>query len=235
MTMVWDARFPTPLAKLIALKLADCANDDGANVFPSRRTIERATEAGTTTVKTWLAAFECSGLLVVDSRSAGGARRDTTVRRFDMTILRDLSDGRCRFVEGQMGSWTLACPMDANERPLALGPGRRPTRSDAAPVGGGRLGGPQTTSRGAATGPKPSGNRQERRAHASGGQDAAATPAHGVVRIPSTDPRFPRVIDLLARSSRVLADACVGVGYADVRPDQLSRVSSDMGTRHGAR
>jgi hypothetical protein len=48
-------------------------------------------------VKKWLAAFEQAGLLIVERRSVGGAQKDTTVRRFNMPLLRALASGTKRF------------------------------------------------------------------------------------------------------------------------------------------
>ena len=51
MTRVWDANFPTLPMKLIALKLADCANDEGENIYPSVGRVERDTGASSSVVR----------------------------------------------------------------------------------------------------------------------------------------------------------------------------------------
>lgn len=91
MTLVWDVAFPNLPAKMVALKLADCAHDGGDSIFPSVKTVTKTTGCAPSTVRKWLAAMEHCGLLVVTERSAGGAHHDTTKRRFNMDLLRELS------------------------------------------------------------------------------------------------------------------------------------------------
>ncbi|MDQ8700225.1 hypothetical protein [Hyphomicrobium sp. LHD-15] len=98
MTLVWDAEFPTPVAKLIALKHADCSHDNGSNVFPSNRTVARDTGCSLAVVKRWNSIFDACGLLIADERSSGGAWKNTTVRRFDLKVLRALAMGTAEFV-----------------------------------------------------------------------------------------------------------------------------------------
>lgn len=90
MTLVWDIEFPQLAPKMVALKLADCANDRGDNIYPSIDTIERTTGCVKSTACKWLFAMEHCGLLKVVRRSAGGAHKDTTVRAFDLDLLRRL-------------------------------------------------------------------------------------------------------------------------------------------------
>ena len=94
MTMVWDAEFPNVSSKMVALKLADCANDDGDNIYPSVGTVERATGGAASTVRKYMFAMEHCGLLEVVERGVGGARTGTTVRRFNLDILRSLHKPR---------------------------------------------------------------------------------------------------------------------------------------------
>jgi hypothetical protein len=91
MTLVWEVEFPSLAPKMVALKLADCASDQGDSIFPSVDTIERTTGCVQSTVRKWLFAMEHSGLLKVLKRSAGGAHKDTTVRAFDLGLLRRLN------------------------------------------------------------------------------------------------------------------------------------------------
>jgi hypothetical protein len=116
MSLVWDAAFPTPTAKLIALKHADCANDEGRNAFPSNGTVARATGCSIAVVKRWNSVFESCGLMPVEVRSVGGARRNTTVRRFDLPMLRALAAGAA--VWGQEdGSWTVSAGPSQTQPP----------------------------------------------------------------------------------------------------------------------
>jgi hypothetical protein len=91
MTLVWEVEFPQLAAKMVALKLADCASDRGDSIFPSVETIERTTGCVQSTVRKWLFAMEHCGLLKVVKRSPGGAQANTTRRAFDMDLLRRLS------------------------------------------------------------------------------------------------------------------------------------------------
>lgn len=76
----------------VALKLADCANDDGENVYPSVGRIERETRLGASTVRRVLAAFEQAGLLEVVCEASGNKwNRSTTIRRFNLAKLHDLT------------------------------------------------------------------------------------------------------------------------------------------------
>lgn len=76
----------------VAVKLADCANDDGENVYPSVNRVERETRLGQSTVRRILAAFEEAGLLeVIEETSGNRWNRSTTIRRFCMEKLHDLS------------------------------------------------------------------------------------------------------------------------------------------------
>jgi hypothetical protein len=89
--LVWQAEIPNAIGKLIAVKLADWADDDGGSIYPSVPTVAQMTACGQTTVRAWLRAFEKCGLLKVVSRSKGGARTDTTERAFDLDLLRRLA------------------------------------------------------------------------------------------------------------------------------------------------
>ncbi|MEQ1694408.1 MAG: helix-turn-helix domain-containing protein [Hyphomicrobiaceae bacterium] len=102
MTLVWDTPFPNVPAKMVALKLADCANDDGSSIYPSVPTVERATGCSASTIRKWLVAMQHCGLLSVIEHSHGGAHKDTTVRAFDMGMLRALSEGRLELREDEI-------------------------------------------------------------------------------------------------------------------------------------
>src|SRR5687768_14886349 len=63
--MPWQVEFSEVSAKLVALKLADCASDLGDSIFPSVNTIVRHTGCAQSTVRKWLFAMEHCGLLRV--------------------------------------------------------------------------------------------------------------------------------------------------------------------------
>lgn len=88
---VWLAEFPRAAMKTIALKLADCADDDGEGIYPSVARVSRETGCAESTVREVLAAFEECGLLIVVSAGTGNRfNRSTTIRRFDLIKLLSL-------------------------------------------------------------------------------------------------------------------------------------------------
>src|SRR5262245_43665467 len=92
MGLCWRIEWPTVPMRLIALKLADCANDDGENIYPSVDRIERETGLATSTIRRELAAMEEAGLLaVIEERHGNKWGRSTTIRRFDTELLKGLS------------------------------------------------------------------------------------------------------------------------------------------------
>jgi hypothetical protein len=100
MTRVWDAPFPTTSMKLVALKLADCANDDGENIYPSAGRVEKDTGVCLSVVRDVIADLEASGLLVVVTEKDGNQRwRSTTTRRFDLGRLEALGSGLLEWVQ----------------------------------------------------------------------------------------------------------------------------------------
>lgn len=92
MRLCFRIEFPTAAMKLVALKLADCANDDGENIYPSVGRIERETGLGASTVRNVLRMFQEAGLLEIVAEAHGNKwGRSTTIRRFDVEHLHDLS------------------------------------------------------------------------------------------------------------------------------------------------
>ena len=93
MGLCWRIEWPTVSMRLLALKLADCANDEGENIYPSVGRIERETGLGVSTIRRDLAAMEeCSLLDVVEQVSGNKWLRSTTVRRFNTEKLRALAE-----------------------------------------------------------------------------------------------------------------------------------------------
>lgn len=92
MRLCWRVEFPSSAMSAVAVKLADCANDDGENVYPSVGRIERETRLGAATVRRVLDVFEQVGLLEVVAEASGNKwNRSTTIRRFNIGRLHDLS------------------------------------------------------------------------------------------------------------------------------------------------
>jgi hypothetical protein len=71
---------------LVAVKLADHADDDGGSIFPAVGTVSKMTSLSRSTVCKWQFAFEHCGLLKVVDRSGGG-KGNTTERAFDVDLL----------------------------------------------------------------------------------------------------------------------------------------------------
>lgn len=66
---VWKLAL-NPTAKLILLRLADCADHDGKNAYPSVKTIASDCGLGESTVREHLAELRASGILAVQRRSS---------------------------------------------------------------------------------------------------------------------------------------------------------------------
>lgn len=145
--LVWKANFPSVAAKLIALKLADNANDEGGDVFPATTTIERLTGVARSTVHNWLRIFHECGLVEIEHQSKGGARGSvatSTRRRFNMGLLvaiADTFDSRRRtgslpthqFVETGRKCWAIE-PIGVTVPPASNDQSDEVTRPFSGPV-----------------------------------------------------------------------------------------------------
>lgn len=92
MTIVWDIPWPSQSALLVALKLADYANDEGGSIHPARDTLAKHAQTSLATVKRILAAFRDVGLLSV-VQEGGKGPRSTTKYEFNLRQLMRLHDG----------------------------------------------------------------------------------------------------------------------------------------------
>lgn len=99
MSLIWDIEFPTQSQLLIALKLADFANDDGGSVYPSRDRVARNAQCSNTTVKVVLRAFRNVGLLHV-VREGGKGPKSTTEYAWNLELIHDLATGAAALVGG---------------------------------------------------------------------------------------------------------------------------------------
>lgn len=93
----WLIDFPTPAMQLVMMKLADCADDDGSNVFPSVAYVSRETILSTRSVSDQLAALRECGL-VINKRDVHGnrANRTSVDREINIDLLAAVSDARVR-------------------------------------------------------------------------------------------------------------------------------------------
>lgn len=89
MSELLRTRLGSPQLKLVALKLADCANDDGRSIYPSKGTISDQTELSCSTVKDCINALLKMGLLIRE-QDADGHNRKTAVYAFDLEALEKL-------------------------------------------------------------------------------------------------------------------------------------------------
>lgn len=86
MSLVWKTELGGPTRKAVAMKLADCAADDGTSVFPSVRRVSRETEMSERTVQETIRHFVEIGLLLPVERGGRGPG-STNVYRFNMPTL----------------------------------------------------------------------------------------------------------------------------------------------------
>lgn len=92
MSIVWDIPWPSQSALLVALKLADYANEEGGSIHPARETLAKHAQTSLATVKRILAGFRDVGLLKVVGEGGKGPR-STTRYEFDLRMLMRLHDG----------------------------------------------------------------------------------------------------------------------------------------------
>jgi hypothetical protein len=79
-----------PSKKIVLLALADFANDDGRNIFPSVATIARKSSLSHRSVQSILGDFLRSGILRVIKNPLGGAPGKTRHLQIDLTALENL-------------------------------------------------------------------------------------------------------------------------------------------------
>lgn len=87
---VWRTELGGGTVKAVAMKLADCADDDGTNVWPSVRRIARETEASERAVQYALRTLATDLKLLVVVEEGGKGPKSTTEYRFDMAVLEAL-------------------------------------------------------------------------------------------------------------------------------------------------
>lgn len=85
-SMVWKTEFGSPHIKAVATKLADCANDEGENIWPSVERIARETEISKRAVQNALAALrEMQFIRLVED--GGHGRGSTNVYEINLAVL----------------------------------------------------------------------------------------------------------------------------------------------------
>jgi hypothetical protein len=97
MSTVWGIQWPSQSALLVALKMADYANDDGSSVYPARDTLAGHAHCSLATVARVIAGFKENGLLAV-VRQGGKGPHDSTEYRMNVAMLERLHAGAVVFV-----------------------------------------------------------------------------------------------------------------------------------------
>src|SRR5258708_6411094 len=83
---VWKFQGLTPPEKLVLLKLADCANEEGESIYPAVSTVMRETGLSETAVRQALRHFKKWGILLAEGKHE---RRRTVVYRMNMELLKN--------------------------------------------------------------------------------------------------------------------------------------------------
>jgi hypothetical protein len=93
MSQVWEIEWPTQSHLLIALKLADYANDDGGKVWPAVSTIAAQAQCSERTVQNVLKAFRNCGLIRT-LKPGGGST--PTIYQLNVLLLGKLAGAKAR-------------------------------------------------------------------------------------------------------------------------------------------
>lgn len=100
MSLCFKARLGNPYLKAVALALADHADDNGNNIWPSVHRVADKTEIAERTVQYKLRDLESLGLIVCVAEGGKGAK-DTREYRFNVELLTKLASGEVRVVENK--------------------------------------------------------------------------------------------------------------------------------------
>lgn len=116
--LVMRTKFGSSQRKCIALKLADCANDDGTRIFPSVKTIADHAEVSERTVRKSLSEWRTNGLLIL-VKKGGGNPNDTSEYAFDLNVLQKITEKKLVFTPVNRGSknkeWELIVASEGGE------------------------------------------------------------------------------------------------------------------------
>ncbi|MCA0401305.1 MAG: helix-turn-helix domain-containing protein [Proteobacteria bacterium] len=88
--LAFGARVPSHAAKIVLLKLVDCCDDEGRNIYPSVATLATAAECAERTVQRVLRLFCAIGLLRL-VREGGAGKGSTRCYEMDIRLLFELS------------------------------------------------------------------------------------------------------------------------------------------------
>jgi predicted hydrocarbon binding protein len=120
MTLVWEVPFPTSTQMVIALKLADHADDDGHKIYPGRASLAARARCSESSVKNILRMFREAGILVVIEEGGKGPH-DTTVYALNVALLQAIVDGEVA-IDGNSTELVLSCGKDVGEKGAKFDP-----------------------------------------------------------------------------------------------------------------
>lgn len=145
MSLIYDIKLGCALRKAVALKLADCSDDAGRNIWPAVETIADKAEISVRSVQNKLAEMVAAGLLRVVR--AGGGRNSPTHYEFNLPLVYALAEGRETFAD-RLANGAAAAPFAGDGTDLGNGAPAAPFIDET----------PQETTRNPAPGaPEPSG------------------------------------------------------------------------------
>ena len=222
MALVYKARLGCVYRKAVALKLADCADDDGQNIWPAVATIAAQAEVSERSVQNKLGELVALGLIEIVKRGVGAGH--TTCYRFAMDALHDLA--LRRLAVDDTGETPRLAPVDniaAGDPQQTVQPGAADDENPApgAPLSASEKGAPRapfqenpapgaplkvhaTTEKGAPGAPNPSGTIQypstppQPPAGGPRARDRLKSEIEQVIHsLRTADPQRGRVIDLL--------------------------------------
>jgi len=99
---VMRTKFGSSQRKCIALKMADCANDDGTKIYPAVKTIAEHAEVSESFVRKTLSEWRSHGLLI-QVKQGGGGPKETSEYEFDLVMLGNIADGKLEFKPKKQG------------------------------------------------------------------------------------------------------------------------------------
>lgn len=115
--LAFSARMPSLAAKVVLLKLVDCCDDDGRNIYPSVATLAAAAECAERTVQRVLKLFCAVGLLRV-VREGGAGKGNTRCYEMDIHLLLKLNKAGV-FAELEARNAVADNDADAPENPAS--------------------------------------------------------------------------------------------------------------------
>lgn len=153
MTLVWRVPFPTSTQMVIALKLADHAEDDGSKIYPGRASLAERARCSESTVKATLKIFRETGILVVVEEGGKGPHH-TTKYRMNVNLLEAIAKGDVAISGGSDGI-VLAWGEHREEKGAEFDP------LENYPVSQLAVRGQNSPAKGSASNPQPIKNHQE--------------------------------------------------------------------------